>query len=126
VPGITATTQVTRVSSPLPPLPQSGTTQPAHGPIEPRVVAAGAGATWWAEGWRTFTSQIGTWIGVVIVYLVVSLLLSKVPYLGGVAQWLLTGLRRRHHAGLQCAGSRRAVARSHLFDGFKGRISRRC
>jgi hypothetical protein len=95
--------------------------QPARSPIEPRVVAPGAGATWWAEGWRTFTSQIGTWIGIVIVYVVISLLLSKVPYIGGVAQWLLTPV---FVGGIMLGcnaldrGERLRV--SHLFDGFKG------
>ena len=109
------------MSSPLPPLPQAGATQPSHGPIEPRVVAAGAGATWWAEGWRTFTSQIGTWIGIVIVYVVISLLLSRVSYIGGVAQWLLTpvfvgGIM----LGCNALDHGERLRLSHLFDGFKG------
>jgi hypothetical protein len=110
------------MSSPLPPPPLAAATQPGHGPIEPRVVAAGAGASWWAEGWRIFTSQIGTWIGIVIVYVVISMLLSKVPYIGGVAQWLLTPV---FVGGIMLGcnaldrGERLRV--SHLFDGFTGR-----
>jgi hypothetical protein len=107
--------------SPFPPPPQTGATQADHGRIEPRVVAAGAGATWWAEGWRTFTAQIGTWIGIVIVYVVISLLLSKVPYIGGVAQWLLTpvfvgGIM----LGCNALDRSQPLRVSHLFDGFKG------
>jgi hypothetical protein len=110
------------MSSPLPPPPQAAGTQPGDGPIEPRVVAAGVGAKWWAEGWRMFTSQIGTWIGIVIVYAVISMLLSNVPYIGGVAQWLLTpvffgGIMLGCHA--LDHGERLRV--SHLFDGFTGR-----
>jgi hypothetical protein len=109
------------MSSPLPPLPQAGAAQPARGLIEPRVVAPGAGATWWIEGWRTFTAQIGTWIGIVILYIVISMLLSRVPYIGGVAQWLLTPV---FIGGIMLGcnaldrGERLRV--SHLFDGFKG------
>ncbi len=109
------------MSSPLPPLPTINGPRPTGGPITPRVVAAGAGATWWAEGWRTFTSQIGTWIGIVILYVVISMLLSRVPYIGGVAQWLLTPV---FVGGIMLGcnaldrGERLRV--SHLFDGFKG------
>ena len=108
------------MSSPLPPLSQSDAMQPGHGPIEPRVVAAGAGATWWADGWRTFTAQIGAWIGIVILYIVISTLLSRVPYIGSAAQWLLTPV---FVGGIMLGcnaldrGERLRV--SHLFDGFK-------
>jgi hypothetical protein len=51
--------------------------------VEPRVVEAGRGFAWWSEGWRIFRSSMGTWIGVFIVYVIVSALVSIVPFVGG-------------------------------------------
>ncbi len=68
-----------------------------------------------------FTPRIGTWFGIVIVYIVISLLLSRVPYIGGVAQWLLTPV----FVGgimLGCNSLRQgeSLRLAHLFDGFTG------
>jgi hypothetical protein len=111
------------MSSPLPPRPNAevDVTAADHGAIAPRVVAAGAGAAWWAQGWRTFASRPGMWIGIVIVYLVISVALSKVPYIGGVAHWLLTpvfigGIMLGCHA----LDRGEPLRFSHLFDGFTG------
>ena len=78
------------MASPIPSPPQPGAQAQTSTPIRSRVAAAGAGATWWAEGWRKFRPQMGTWIGIVLVYCVVSLLLSEVPHIGAIADWLLT------------------------------------
>ncbi len=109
------------MSSPLPPQPQPSSPPTSPRSIEPRVVAAGAGAAWWGEGWRIFTSRLGTWIGIAIVYIIVSLALSKVPYIGGLAQWLLTpvfigGIM----LGCNALDRGEPLRFSHLFDGFTG------
>ena len=89
--------------------------------VEPRVVAAGRGWEWWAEGWRMFLARPGTWIVIMFVYLVVSVLVSYVPYVGDVGQSLLTPV----FIGGMMVGCR-AVDRgeplqvSHLFEGFQG------
>src|SRR5204862_143689 len=31
-------------------------------PREPRIVDAGRGASWWGEGWRLFTPDVGAWL----------------------------------------------------------------
>ena len=92
----------------------------AGGPIEPRQVEAGAGASWWAAGWRIFTARIWTWIGIVIVYFVLSGLLSRVPYIGTLAQSLLSpvfvgGIM----AGCGAIDRSEPLRFTHLFDGFK-------
>ena len=109
------------MASPIPSPPQPGAQAQTSTPIRSRVAAAGAGATWWAEGWRKFRPQMGTWIGIVLVYCVVSLLLSEVPHIGAIADWLLTPV----FAGgimLGCDALQRGqpLRLSHLFDGFKG------
>ena len=68
-----------------------------------------------------FRSRIGTWFGIVFVYIVISLLLSSVPRIGTIADWVLTPV----FVGgimLGCDGLRRGepLRLGHLFDGFKG------
>ncbi len=107
--------------SPFTPQPQAIPQVLANEPIKSRVAAAGAGAAWWAEGWRMFRSHIGTWVGIVLVYFIVSLLLNAVPHIGAVAEWLLTPV---FLGGIMlgCDAQQRGqpLRISHLFDGFKG------
>ena len=89
--------------------------------VEPRVVEASRGWEWWAEGWRIFAASPGTWIGIVVVYVVVSALIGVVPYVGDLGSSLLTPV---FVGGMMVAC--RAVDRgeplriSHLFEGFQG------
>jgi uncharacterized membrane protein len=86
---------------------------------EPRKLPARYGADWWAEGWRVFAAAPGTWIGIVVILLVVMFLLVLVPLVGSLAQTLLMPV----FAGGVMLGCH-ALARgeplriSHLFDGF--------
>lgn len=88
---------------------------------EPSVVDASRGAAWWAEGWRLFTPAVWTWFGIVVVYGILSIAISRVPYVGSVGHWLLTPV---FTAGLMVGCS--ALARgeklrvAHLFEGFQG------
>lgn len=88
---------------------------------ELRVVAAGRGAAWWVEGWHLFTPAMGTWIGIVIIYGVLAIVISQIPYVGDVGHWLLTPV---FTAGLMVGcqemsrGEKLRVA--HLFEGFHG------
>jgi hypothetical protein len=84
------------------------------------VVEAGRGAGWWAQGWRTFTSSFGTWIGIMLIYIVITILISIVPYVGDVGHSLLAPV---FIGGLMLGC--RAIARdqplkvAHLFEGFQ-------
>ena len=88
---------------------------------EIRVVSAGRGAGWWLDGWRLFTPGVFTWIGIIIIYILVAIVISLIPYVGDVGHWLLTPV---FAAGLMVGCQ--AVARgerlrvSHLFEGFQG------
>ena len=92
----------------------------AAAPFESRVAAAGAGATWWAEGWRMFRSRIGAWVAIIAVYFAISLLLNEAPRLGAIAEWLLSPVLVGGIM-LGCDAERlgRPLRLSHLFDGFR-------
>jgi len=88
---------------------------------EPRVVAAGRGAGWWTEGLSLFTSSFWTWIGIMVIYIIITVLIGAVPYVGTVGHWLLSpvfmgGLMLRCRA--LDRGEPLRVA--HLFEGFQG------
>jgi uncharacterized membrane protein len=89
-------------------------------PIPSRVATAGAGASWWAEGWRMFTSRIGAWAAIMAVFVVIALLLNEVPNIGAIAEWLLIPVLLGGIM-LGCDAARRGqpLRLSHLFDGFR-------
>lgn len=87
----------------------------------PRVVAAGRGAGWWAEGVSLFTSSFWTWIGIMVIYIIITMLISLVPYVGSVGHWLLTpvfmgGLM----LGCRALDRGEPLRVAHLFEGFQG------
>ena len=57
---------------------------------EPRVVEASRGASWWGEGWHLLTANFWTWIGMMIIYIVITMLIGLVPFVGTFGTWLLT------------------------------------
>jgi uncharacterized membrane protein len=105
--------------------------QPQPGPVTaagsgpsappPRHLAAGEGAGWWGEGWRIFCAAPAVWIGIFVVFVVVSIALVLVPIIGSLAHTLLTPV----FAGGVMLGCH-ALARGeplrigHLFEGFQG------
>jgi len=89
--------------------------------IDVRVVEAGRGARWWVEGWRIFTSNIWTWIGVMVIFLIISMLIAVVPYVGDVGHSLLApvfigGLM----VGCHAIDRGQPLKVAHLFEGFQG------
>ena len=89
-------------------------------PIQSRVAAAGAGASWWAEGWRMFRPRIGAWAAIMVVYFGISLLLNEVPRIGAIAEWLLSPvLLGGIMLGCDAARQGQPLRVSHLFDGFR-------
>ena len=88
---------------------------------EPQVVDAGRGAAWWGEGFRLFTASFWTWIGIMVIYIVISMLVNAVPYVGTLGHWLLTPV---FMGGLMmgCAALDRGepLRVAHLFEGFQG------
>ena len=94
------------------------------GPLEPRTVGVGRGASWWGEGWRLFTPSVGVWLLITLI-IVGILLLERIPLLGwliGIGLHILSPVL----AGGLMVGCR-AVDRgnpllvTHLFSGFNQR-----
>src|SRR4029079_13598986 len=86
-----------------------------------RHLAAGEGAGWWGESWRIFCAAPAVWIGIFVVFVVVSIALVLVPIVGSLAHTVLTPV----FAGGVMLGCH-ALARGeplrvgHLFEGFQG------
>ena len=59
------------------------------GPARGRAVEAGRGSAWWGDGWRLFRAAPGVWIGILVVYLLIVVGLSAIPWLGQIASGLL-------------------------------------
>lgn len=109
------------MSLPPPPVGQPGAPPPGAGTAA-RPVDAGAGAAWWGEAWTIFRAAPAEWIGIAIVYVIVTIVLMFVPVVGGIAQMVLTPV----FAGgvmLGCDALARGqpLTVGHLFEGFRGR-----
>ena len=85
-----------------------------------RSVAAGRGWDWIASGWELFKKQVGMWIALLILFLVVMAVISVIPVLGGIATTLLTPV---FSAGLFVAAKAvdegRSLEFGQLFAGFR-------
>lgn len=88
---------------------------------DPRVVDAGRGASWWAGGWRIFASNAFTWIGIVLIYYVISIVLNFIPIIGSVGQALLTPVFMGGiMLGCRSIDRDGSLRVAHLFEGFQG------
>ena len=87
----------------------------------PRLLQAGEGAAWWSEGWRIFCAAPLPWIGILVVFVVISIALSFIPVVGRPVYVVLTPV----FAGGVMLGCH-ALARGepltigHLFECFRG------
>ncbi|HWQ38024.1 MAG TPA: BPSS1780 family membrane protein [Burkholderiales bacterium] len=87
---------------------------------EGRGVSAGNGWSWIGQAWELNRRQRGTWIGLFLVFVVIVLVLSFIPFLGSLLLALLTPV---FYGGImlgceaQRTGERLEVG--HLFAGFK-------
>ncbi len=84
------------------------------------AVPAGHGWTWIAAGWELFKRQPGTWILLLVVFVLISFLVALIPLLGGIATNLLWPV----FAGGIILGCRELdeggeLAVGHLFAGFR-------
>jgi len=68
-----------------------------------------------------FRSSIGTWIGILVVYVFISWLLNRIPRIGAIAEWLLMPVFMGGiMLGCDALHAGRPLRIAHLFDGFKG------
>lgn len=86
---------------------------------EPRRVSAGAPAQWLSTGWAMFKEAPGPWVGMVVVYMLISLGVGMIPVIGLLGTLLgpilVAGLTMA--ADGQSRGQRPELG--NLFDGFK-------
>ncbi len=87
---------------------------------DPRPVPAGHGWTWITDGWELFKRQPGTWILLLIVFILISVAIALIPILGSIASNLLWPV----FAGGVMLGCRELaqggeLAVGHLFAGFR-------
>jgi uncharacterized membrane protein len=90
----------------------------------PATVPSGNGTAWWREGWRLFTASPGVWIAILVLYVVISVLLSFIPVLGSLAATVLAPV----FVGGVMIGCRaldrgEALRIEHLFSGFSDRLA---
>lgn len=83
--------------------------------VEPRSVSILRGLDWIAEGFRFFRETPGTWILITIVYFLLMVIASFIPFASNILQpiisgGLMSGLRE------QDSGGRLTI--NHLFEGF--------
>jgi uncharacterized membrane protein len=88
---------------------------------EPRHLPAGEGAGWWTESWRIFCAAPGIWVGVFVLFVVISVALVTVPLVGSLVHTVLMpvftgGLMLGCHA----LARGEPLRIGHLFEGFQG------
>jgi uncharacterized membrane protein len=84
----------------------------------PRSRPVGHGWLWITEAWQLFKSQPGAWIGAVVLFYIILILVSILPFVGSLALTILTPMLS---AGLIIGAHRQyrdgRFAISHLFAG---------
>jgi uncharacterized membrane protein len=110
-----------------------GAIAPGDGALEPRVLAVGRGAAWWGEGWRLFTPNVGAWLLIAVIMILIECGLSLVgsllliiPLIGQlISTFLFAAAAVLFGAGLMigCRSVDRGnpLVVGHLFAGFSQR-----
>ena len=83
-------------------------------------VDAGRGWGWIVEGWRLFTKAPGIWIVILVIYIIISMILSFIPIVGALANALLTPvLVGGMLFGAAALDRGETLEIAHLFCGFQ-------
>ncbi|MFO1372503.1 MAG: BPSS1780 family membrane protein [Candidatus Competibacteraceae bacterium] len=83
-------------------------------------VNAGRGWGWIVEGWQLFAKAPGIWIVILLIYLGISVALAFIPFIGALANALLSPVLAGgmlYGAAAQARGETLEIA--HLFRGFQ-------
>jgi uncharacterized membrane protein len=100
--------------------PNPGANAPAQ---PPATVAAGNGLAWWTEGWRLFAASPWVWIAMTLAFIVITILLSLVPFIGSFASTVLSpALVAGMMAGCRALDRGGELTINHLFAGFSERL----
>jgi uncharacterized membrane protein len=88
-----------------------------------RGVPAANGWTWIANGWTLFKAAPGLWIGIIVVLLAMLFAMALIPFVGMVAQTLLTPVFMAGIVlGCRAIDDGSGLQFNHLFEGFKTRF----
>jgi uncharacterized membrane protein len=103
-------------------------TTPTGSAPEPRHLAAGDGAAWWGESWRIFCAAPAVWIGIFVLFIVVSIALVIVPLIGSLVHTvLLPVMAGGVMLGCDALARGEPLRIGHLFEGFqRGRFAPLC
>ena len=108
-----------------PKAPVADTAAPVQGDFVPggRVLPAGRGWAWIADGWSLFKRQPAMWMGIAVLLAIIFIVLAFIPLLGSLAAVVLAPV---FGAGL-VIGSRSideggTLEVAHLFAGFRERF----
>ncbi|TMG92669.1 MAG: hypothetical protein E6H76_01260, partial [Betaproteobacteria bacterium] len=94
----------------------------AVAPREPRVVDAGRGASWWSEGWRLFTPDVGVWLLIMLILIAVHICGAFIPVVGSLAlQILFPVFSGGLMLGCRALDRGNPLTVRHLFGGFSQR-----
>jgi uncharacterized membrane protein len=104
------------------PSPVTGPQADAEGlAAPPRQLASGEGAAWWSEGWRIFCAAPGPWLGIFVVFVVLSIGLVMIPIVGSLVHTVLTPVFAGGvMLGCHALARGRPLTIGHLFEGFQG------
>ena len=88
--------------------------------MQAQVVTVADGIGWFSCGWRIFMRNPGLWIVLGLIFLAIVVVLSLIPFLGGLALALVGPLLTAGllHAARE-ADAGRALDALHVFQGFK-------
>jgi uncharacterized membrane protein len=88
--------------------------------VTARRVEAGQGWAWIVEGWRLFLKAPGLWIVMFLIYIIIGVLLSFIPLVGGLVYTLaMPALMGGMIYGAAALSQSHALEISHLFRAFQ-------
>ncbi|OLC65540.1 MAG: hypothetical protein AUH79_07470 [Betaproteobacteria bacterium 13_1_40CM_4_64_4] len=100
----------------------SGAGPAAVAPREPRIVDPGRGASWWGEGWRLFMPDVGVWLLIMLILIVIHVCGAFIPVVGSLAlQILFPVFSGGLMLGCRALDRGNPLTVGHLFGGFSQR-----
>jgi len=92
---------------------------------EGRSVSAGNGWTWVTDGWATVKQNLGAWIGLIVIFAVIMIVLGFIPFIGAIALNLLIPiLVGGVMLGCEAVRNGESITVGHLFAGFSKNAGR--
>src|SRR2546428_13895597 len=100
----------------------SGAGPAAVAPREPRIGDPGRGACWWGEGWRLFMPDVGVWLLIMLILIVIHVCGAFIPVVGSLAlQILFPVFSGGLMLGCRALDRGNPLTVRHLFGGFSQR-----